>query len=149
MGSKNIRNQLLPFCLAQEIFLAMLSYLNMSHLPIYNRSNVLVRPSAFNFSFILICRIFYLNEDIIVFTMDIYFLHFYISSENIFFFIICQNKKFTKNDVKTYYCCHKNKNHALLFIKKRLQHRFFPVNIAKLLRTPILKNNCERQLLTL
>ena len=32
-------------------------------------------------------------------------------------------------------------------IKKRLQHRCFPVNIAKLLRTPILKNICERLLL--
>ena len=30
------------------------------------------------------------------------------------------------------------------FIKKRLQHRFFPVNNAKVLRTPILKNICER-----
>ena len=37
---------------------------------------------------------------------------------------------------------------ACSFIKKRLQHRFFPVNIAKLLRTPIiLKNNCEPLLL--
>ena len=27
------------------------------------------------------------------------------------------------------------------FIKKRLQHRCFPVNIAKFLSTPILKNN--------
>ena len=30
------------------------------------------------------------------------------------------------------------------FIKKRLQHRCFPVNIVKFLRTPILKNTCER-----
>ena len=30
------------------------------------------------------------------------------------------------------------------FIKKRLQHRRFPVNIAKFLRAPILKNICER-----
>ena len=29
-------------------------------------------------------------------------------------------------------------------IKKRLQHRFFPVNIAKFLRTPVLENICER-----
>ena len=27
-------------------------------------------------------------------------------------------------------------------IKKRLQHRFFPVNIAKFLKTPMLKNTC-------
>ena len=32
---------------------------------------------------------------------------------------------------------------ATLF-KKRLQHRYFPVNIAKILRTPTLKNICER-----
>ena len=29
---------------------------------------------------------------------------------------------------------------AINFIKKRLQHRCFPVNIAEFLRTPILKN---------
>ena len=33
------------------------------------------------------------------------------------------------------------------FIKKRLQHRCFPVNIAKILKTPILKSICERLLL--
>ena len=33
------------------------------------------------------------------------------------------------------------------FIKKRLQHRCFPVNIAKYLRTPFLKKICERLLL--
>ena len=33
------------------------------------------------------------------------------------------------------------------FIKKRLQCRCFPENIAKFLRTPILKNFCERLLL--
>ena len=40
-----------------------------------------------------------------------------------------------------------NKNAALdywNFIKKRLQHRCFPMNIAKFLRTPVLKNICER-----
>ena len=35
------------------------------------------------------------------------------------------------------------------FIKKRLQHRYFPVNIAKFLRTSTLKNICERLLLIL
>ena len=30
------------------------------------------------------------------------------------------------------------------FIKKRLQHRCFPIKFAKFLRTPILKNICER-----
>ena len=38
------------------------------------------------------------------------------------------------------------KNPATL-LKKRLQHRYFPVKIAKLFRTPILKNICERLLL--
>ena len=33
---------------------------------------------------------------------------------------------------------------ASSFIKKRLQHSYFPVNIAKILRTPILKNIYER-----
>ena len=33
------------------------------------------------------------------------------------------------------------------FIKKRLQHKCFPVNIAKFLRTPILTNICERRFL--
>ena len=36
---------------------------------------------------------------------------------------------------------------ACYFIKKRLQHRWFPTNIAKFLRTPILKDICERLLL--
>ena len=34
-----------------------------------------------------------------------------------------------------------------IFIKMRLQHRCFPLNIAKILRTPILKNTCVRLLL--
>ena len=33
------------------------------------------------------------------------------------------------------------------FITKRLQHRLFPVNIAKFLKTSILKYICERLLL--
>ena len=40
-----------------------------------------------------------------------------------------------------------NKNADLLssnLIKKRIQHSCFPLNIAKFLRTPILKNVCER-----
>ena len=37
--------------------------------------------------------------------------------------------------------------HLCNFIKKRLEHRCFSVNIVKSLRTPILKNFCERQLL--
>ena len=36
---------------------------------------------------------------------------------------------------------------AFSFIKKRLQHSCFPVNIAKFLRTPILKKICKRLLL--
>ena len=38
---------------------------------------------------------------------------------------------------------------ACSFIKKRLQQRCFPVKLAKFLRTPILKNICERPLLFL
>ena len=37
---------------------------------------------------------------------------------------------------------------AYNFIKKSFQHRLFPANIAKFLRAPILKNNCERLLLS-
>ena len=33
------------------------------------------------------------------------------------------------------------------FIKRKLQHRYLPVNIAKLLRKPTLKNICEWLLL--
>ena len=33
------------------------------------------------------------------------------------------------------------------FISKRLQHRCFAVKLAKFLRTPMLKDNCERLLL--
>ena len=33
--------------------------------------------------------------------------------------------------------------HSCSFIKKRLQHLCFPVNIAKFLRAPVLKNICE------
>ena len=33
------------------------------------------------------------------------------------------------------------------FIKKGLRHRYLPLNIAKFLRTPILKNICKRLLL--
>ena len=40
-----------------------------------------------------------------------------------------------------------NKVSGFSFIKKRLQLRCFPVNIAKCSRTPILKNTCERLLL--
>ena len=42
----------------------------------------------------------------------------------------------------------KMKLQACNFFKKRLRHKFFPVNIAKILRTLILKNICERLLLT-
>ena len=38
---------------------------------------------------------------------------------------------------------------ACNFVNNKLQHRCFLVNIAKFLRTPILKNICERLLLQL
>ena len=40
-----------------------------------------------------------------------------------------------------------NKNAGLQylnFVKRRLQHSCFPMNIAKFLRTPVLKNICEQ-----
>ena len=36
---------------------------------------------------------------------------------------------------------------ACMFFKKRLQHKCFPVNSAKLLRIPILRNICKRLLM--
>ena len=36
---------------------------------------------------------------------------------------------------------------ACNFIKKKIQIRYFPVNIAKFLRVTIMKNMCERLLL--
>ena len=36
---------------------------------------------------------------------------------------------------------------AFNFIRKRLQHRLFPVNVTRFLRTPILEIICERLLL--
>ena len=48
------------------------------------------------------------------------------------------------------WCLFFNKNaglHACNSIKKRLKHRYFLVNIAKFLRTPILKNICEQLVL--
>ena len=44
-------------------------------------------------------------------------------------------------------CCYVGEGEcfqACNFIKKRLQHSCFPVNIAKFLRTPILKNICKQ-----
>ena len=37
--------------------------------------------------------------------------------------------------------------HPCNFIKKILQHTYFPVQFARFFRTPILKNICERLLL--
>ena len=39
-------------------------------------------------------------------------------------------------------------NKVIFLIKRILQHRSLPVNIANLLRTPILKKICERLLLS-
>ena len=39
-------------------------------------------------------------------------------------------------------------NKVSFLIKKSLQHRHLPVNIANFLRTPILKKSCERLLLS-
>ena len=45
--------------------------------------------------------------------------------------------------------CSINTCTGVSFFKKRLQHRRFPVNIEKFLRTPIHNNICERLLLYL
>ena len=54
----------------------------------------------------------------------------------------CSIKKSGLNNFATFTRKHLK---ASNFIKKRLQHKCFPVNAAKFLRTPILKNICERQ----
>ena len=48
----------------------------------------------------------------------------------------CSNKKLLKKSCSCLQACH--------FLKKRVQHRCFPMHIAKTLRTSILKNICER-----
>ena len=53
--------------------------------------------------------------------------------------------KFTKKHLR--WGLFLNKNAGLQswnFTKKRLQHRYFPMNIAKFLRTPVLENICKR-----
>ena len=61
----------------------------------------------------------------------------------VFFLINLQTLYSLGNHQKTY-DFKGNRRSKTLF--KRLQHRCFPVNIAKFLRTPILKNICERLL---
>ena len=51
---------------------------------------------------------------------------------------------FTGNHLCWIFCA--GGRQACKFIKMRLQHRCFPVNIRKCLRTPILQNICERLL---
>ena len=54
---------------------------------------------------------------------------------------------FYKNACSEQFCNFTGKHlKACNFIKKRLQRKFFPVNIAKFLRTPILENICEQLL---
>ena len=80
--------------------------------------------------------------------------------KNYFFFEICIGVLFRGEDgqIPWEVSCTKpfHKNFKYLqefselfwnFIKKRLQHRCFAVNIGKFLRTPILKNICIRLLL--
>ena len=69
--------------------------------------------------------------------------------------LIKTQQNFAQNSfsIKLRKISHKNRGEVLAsgkacnFIKKRLQHRCFLVNIGKFLRTPILKNICERLLL--
>ena len=71
----------------------------------------------------------------------------------------CCNKNYKKGVLKIFCNIHE-KTHVLdclfnkaagmkafNFIKKRLQHRCFPLNIEKILRTPTLKNTSGRLLL--
>ena len=50
-----------------------------------------------------------------------------------------QTKSCCKKPAPKNFAIFTKKHHACNFIEKRLQHRCFPVNIAKFLRTPILK----------
>ena len=56
-----------------------------------------------------------------------------------------KNQEIQKQPLESFY--KKDGLQACNFIKKRLHHRYFPVNIAKFLRTSILKNTCEWLLL--
>ena len=83
------------------------------------------------------------------------------SPETVFYEILCKKsftvypyikKSFKISQYSQEYTCSFNKvadRQACNFIKKRLRHRCFLVNIAKILsnRASILKNVCERQLL--
>ena len=66
--------------------------------------------------------------------------------------VLCKKdvlNNFAKFTVKhLYWCLFFNKvAQAYNVIKKRLQHRCFPVKFAKFLRTPMLKNICKRLVL--
>ena len=53
-----------------------------------------------------------------------------------------QRRYFMKKAVLKHFAIFTGKLQTCNFIKKRLQHRCFLVNVAKFLRTPILKNFC-------
>ena len=52
----------------------------------------------------------------------------------------------SKDEFLTKLCIGRKNSFLFSFYKKRLQHRYFPVNIEKFLRTAILKNICQRLL---
>ena len=58
-------------------------------------------------------------------------------------------RTFQKQPPEVFYTKAANFLQACNFIKKRLEHSCFPVNIAKMLRTAILKNICQRLLQTI
>ena len=59
----------------------------------------------------------------------------------------CSRKKDSLKNVVNFTRKHLRQSLPLIqFIKKRLQHKCFPVRSAKVLRTPILQNICERLL---
>ena len=69
----------------------------------------------------------------------------------IYIYIYFYQKKlpevFYKKSCSWKFCNIHRKTLVCDFIKKKLRHRCFPVNIAKILITPISKNTCEQLLL--
>ena len=59
------------------------------------------------------------------------------------FFRGSHRRCFMKKAVLKNFALFTGKLQACNFIKNTLQHRYFPLNIAQLLRTPILKNICS------
>ena len=74
----------------------------------------------------------YITPPTLMFSWEIY--EYFRSSHRIFF---------TKKAVLKNFAIFTEKLQACNFIKSRIQHRCFPLNMVKVLRTPILKNSCS------